>query len=294
KNLERVAKMLMPATAYRAGEPYDDMAEVYSRMLAQWTLEMNHVSAIVGGFDSQQKAVGQEGRIFTPVPKARQQAAVNFLVENAFATPKWMLDPEILRRIEPAGALSRVRNAQTAVLNNLIGSPRFARLIEQEAVDGSQVYTASDLLAAVRKGIWKELENPQVTIDAYRRNLQGAYLELVNTKLNTNAPAVPANLPPELVALVRGNTSSDEKAFYRAELRTLNASIQSALLKTRDRETRAHLEGARDQIARILDPKFATQNAGAAPAIRIISDGLELFFAAAADLGCWPDYRIEP
>ncbi|MBV8731147.1 MAG: zinc-dependent metalloprotease, partial [Acidobacteriia bacterium] len=181
KNLERVAKMLMPATAYRAGEPYDDMAEVYSRMLAQWTLEMNHVSAIVGGFDSQQKAVGQEGRIFTPVPKARQQAAVNFLVENAFATPKWMLDPEILRRIEPAGALSRVRNAQTAVLNNLLGSPRFARLIEQEAVDGSQVYTASDLLAAVRKGIWKELENPQVTIDAYRRNLQGAYLELVNT-----------------------------------------------------------------------------------------------------------------
>ena len=53
KNLQRVAKMLMPATTAKNGEPYDDLAELYGRMLGQWTLEMNHVAAIVGGFDSQ-------------------------------------------------------------------------------------------------------------------------------------------------------------------------------------------------------------------------------------------------
>ena len=31
-------------------------------MLGQWTLEMNHVAALVGGFDSQQKNVGQAWR----------------------------------------------------------------------------------------------------------------------------------------------------------------------------------------------------------------------------------------
>jgi len=299
KNLQRVSKLLMAATAYRQGETYDDLAEMYGRMLAQWALEMNHVSSIVGGFDSQQKSIGQQGPIFTTVPKARQQAAVDFLVENALSTPKWMVDPEILRRIEAAGALSRIRNAQTAVLNNLLSSPRFARLIEQEAIDGAHTYTASELLVSVRKGIWKELDSPQVGIDGYRRNLQDAYLDLVNTKLNANTPALPAGLPPELLAQLRVNTSSDEKAFYRAELRALDSSIRAALAKPEDHETRAHLEGARDQIARILDPKFAAQNGtGANAVIRVGLDSSmgtwDLFNASPESLGCWPDYQILP
>jgi hypothetical protein len=87
KNLQRVAKMLMPATTAKEGEPYDDLAELYGRMLGQWTLEMGHVAAIVGGFDTREKYVGQEGLLFTPVPKARQAAAVKFVNENAFITP---------------------------------------------------------------------------------------------------------------------------------------------------------------------------------------------------------------
>jgi hypothetical protein len=42
----------------------------------------------------------------------------------------------------------------------------------------------------------------------------------------------------------------------RVELRALSISINSALARATDHDTRAHLEGARDQIARILDPKF--------------------------------------
>ena len=44
--------------------------------------------------------------------------------------------------------------------------------------------------------------------------------------------------------------------MYRAELHTLNAAIQAALAKTTDHETKAHLEASRDEIAKILDPKF--------------------------------------
>ena len=108
KNLQRVAKMLLTATTTQKGDPYEDLSELYGRMLGQWTLEMNHVAAIVGGLESQQKNIGQEGVIFTPVPKQRQAAAVSFLSENALATPKWALDKEILRRIEPMGAINRV------------------------------------------------------------------------------------------------------------------------------------------------------------------------------------------
>jgi hypothetical protein len=234
---------------------------------------LNHVAAIVGGFNTQEKYVGQDGALFVPVPKARQEAAVKFLNENAFATPMWAIDPEILRRIEAVGVLGRVRNAQNNVLNNLMNSSRFARLVEQEAVDGGAAYRPSDFVAAVRKGIWKELDGPQVKIDAYRRNLQRAYLDLLNDKLNPARPPLGA--------------SGDERPFYRAELRDLNTSIQGALAKAADRETKAHLEGARDQIAKMLDPKFATPApAGAGIAIRVTTEDL--------DLTCWPDYSILP
>jgi hypothetical protein len=101
-------------------------------MLGQWTLEMNHVAAIVSGFSTHQKHVGQEGVRFTLIPKVRQVEAVKYLNENAFATPMWAVDREILRRIEPVGALNRIRNAQNAVMNNLLSSVRFARWLNRK------------------------------------------------------------------------------------------------------------------------------------------------------------------
>jgi hypothetical protein len=237
KNLQRVAKMLLPATTGKSGEPYDDLAELYSRMLGQWTLELNHVAAIVGGFDTQEKYIGQKGVIFTPVAKDRQKQAVKFLSDNAFATPTWAIDPQILRRIEAVGVLASIRSAQTSVLSNLLSSPRFNRLVEQEALDGAPVYTPVEFLFDIRSGIWKELTDSQIRIDPYRRNLQRAYLDLLNAKLNGNAANLPAGLPPELV--VQLSASGDEKPLYRAELRSLNASIVAAIAKTADQQTRS-------------------------------------------------------
>ena len=259
KNLQRVAKMLMSATAYKDGDTYDQLNELYGRMLSQWQLEMSHVTQVVGGFESQEKVVGQEGRVFTLVPKVRQQEAVKFLVDNAFVTPNFMIDPEILRRIEPIGAIDRIRNIQQSVMNNLLNSVRFARLVEQETLDGSAAYSPVEFLASVRKGLWKELDAPTVKIDAYRRALQRSYLTTVNNKLNPPpaAAALPFQLPTDGgPPPLRVTNSGDEKPMYRAELRALSAQITAALAKTTDHETKAHLEASRDEIAKILDPKF--------------------------------------
>ena len=149
KNLKRVAEMLLPATSTREGEPYDDLEALYGRMLGQWRLEMGHVTQIVGGFNSQQKHIGQEGVLFTPVSRERQMAAVRFLSENAFAVPAWMINPEILRRIEPNGALDRIKFAQQVVLTQLLNSSRFARLVEQEAIDGDSTRPINTSLPAL-------------------------------------------------------------------------------------------------------------------------------------------------
>ena len=281
KNLKRVADMLLPATSH-AGEPYDDLEELYGRLLGQWATELTHVTQIVGGFNSQQKHAGQDGVRFTIVPKEKQAAAVRFLNDNAFATPTWALKADILRRIEPSGAITRVNAAQLRVLNSLMNNARYDRLVEQEAIDGAAAYRPGDFMADVRKGIWSEIEGGPVHIDVYRRNLQNSYIDLLSQKLN-GRPAV----------------DDEYRSMIRAELRDLSAAVTVASARATDRETRAHLADAKDQIAKALDPKFAAP-AAAAPAnpfgfddeFKFNSSSYEDFNPA----DCWPDYsvRIRP
>jgi hypothetical protein len=275
KNLERVADMLIPA-AIHPGEPFDDLSELYDRLIGQWTLELNHVVPIVGGFSSQQKSGGQQGVIFTPLPRERQAAAVKFLNEKAFATPSFLLRTDILRRIEPAGVLVRIQTAQTRVLTNLMNPARFTRLVEQESIDKVNAYKAVDFLADVRTGVWGELNKAPVTIGATRRGLQRAYVELMNEKLNGRTPV-----------------TDDARAFIRGELKALSAQIATALPGTADRATRLHLEDARDQIAKALDPKFlpAAPAAAGAAARPGLADELESW-PVAGSMSCWPDYAI--
>jgi hypothetical protein len=278
KNLKRVADMLLTATATEKGQPYNDLEELYNSMIGQWRLEMGHVAALVGGFNTQQKHVGQDGLLFTPIPKERQIEAVRFLNDNVFATPAWMLNPEILRRIETNGALNRVRGAQQMILSQLMSPARFARLIEQEAIDGDKAYRPVDFLADVRKGIWGEVNGTVAAapkIDAYRRNLQRAYLDMMNDRLNGRAAV-----------------NDDQRPFIRGELRALNADVARATVRATDRATRMHLEDVRDQIAKILDPKFAPPAPSTSP--------LQLIFGPFSadgeqphdELSCWPDYSI--
>ena len=270
KNLERVAGMLLPATTTRLGEPFSDLEEVYGRVLGQWTLEMNHVAAIVGGYNSQQKHIGQTGVRFQLIPRAKQEAAVKFLVDHAFKPPKWALNPAILRRIEPVGVLDRIESSQGRVLNSLLSSARVLRLVEQEAVDGAAAYAALDFLADVRKGVWSEIYtapgSPARPIDAYRRNLQRAYIETLGNRVNG----------PQA-------QSDDVRAFFRGELKVLDGDLERAQAGDHA-ATRMHIYDVRAMIARALDPTTQPAAAGTRTTTTAFDD---------VDLdSCWPDYVV--
>ncbi len=194
-------------------------------------------------------------------------------VKPAFATPSWAVKPEILRRIEPSGALARVNLAQERVLNSLLNNARFDRLVEQEAIDGAAAYRPADFMSDVRRGIWSELEGGPIRIDVYRRNLQNSYIDLLSNKLN-----------------VRPAVTDDYRALIKAELRDLSAAINVAMPRAVDRQTRAHLADARDQIAKALDPKFAAPTAPATP-FTVFGFDDESGFSLSLD--CWQDYAIQ-
>jgi hypothetical protein len=257
RSIRQIVPLLVPATV-RPGQDYDDLSEMYGRLVSQWATELRHVAIIVGGAQAQEKYAGQDGIRYRPWPRARQKDAVRFLNENAFATPAFLLQDDILRKIEVEGALRRINTAQAGILTTLFNDRRLERLEEFAALDNSdgQAYSLAEMLADVRQGIWSELDKPQVSIDAFRRELQRSYLAAVKAKITPTAPQLPSGLPPGLAQQFGpARATSDIQAAFRSELRALDASIQRALPRTSDRMTRAHLEDARDQIKDILEPE---------------------------------------
>jgi hypothetical protein len=274
KNLERVAAMLVPATTTHPGEPFTDLEEVYGRLLSQWALEMNHVAAIVGGYNSQQKHVGQAGLRFELISRARQEGAVKFLADKAFKAPAWALNADVLRRIEPVGVLDRIEASQTRVLNSLLSSARVQRLVEQDAIDGAAAYAPLDFLGDVRHGVWSEIYGTGAPkIDAYRRNLQRAYVETLSNRVNGSQAQ-----------------SDDARAFFRGELKTLDNDLAAALPRQPDRATQLHMEDVRMQIARALDPSVQAASPAARTSTELADDSS--FDVTVASEICWPDYAI--
>ncbi|MFN2531257.1 MAG: hypothetical protein ABR555_08170, partial [Pyrinomonadaceae bacterium] len=161
----------------------------------------------------------------------------------------------------------------------LLSNARFDRLVEQEALDGTAAYRPADFLYDVRTGIWREIGAGPIRIDAYRRNLQNSYIDILSQKLNGRTPI-----------------SDDYRSLIRAELRDLNTAIGAAMPRGTDRQTRAHLADARDQIAKALDPKFAPP---APTAGGFNPFGFEREIESDPNLyenfdprDCWPDYAI--
>jgi hypothetical protein len=213
---------------------------------------------------------------------------VKFLLDNAFQTPQFMIRPDIVRLIQPTGAIARVRTAQNSVMNSLLQSARIERLIEQAATDGSAAYAPVQFLADVRAGVWSELRNPAAPIDAYRRNTQRIYIDTLDNRLNGNV-----------------EPSAEVRALLKGELRTLRGQLVAAIPTATDRATRLHLDDSRDTIDEILDPRaMRTRTAPAAAgggrgfndSVRILDSSARFDYVNDPFLqqptSCWPDYAI--
>jgi hypothetical protein len=255
KNLERVAKSLLKV-AERPGENYELLNELYGNVVSQWGRYNGHVAAVVGGAYTQERY--GTGTRFDPVERDRQRQAVQYLNRTAFQVPSFLLDPQILRRIEAYGVLGRIRQAQVGVLNSLFNEQRLVRLIEYEALTSAGgAYTVADLLSDLRRGVWSELEQGRVAISVYRRNLQRAYLESIHRTLNPPPPQ------PQQGGPGGGGQNQDQPrpfandshAALRGHLADLDSSLQTAIGRAGDDMTRLHLRDLRREIDKILNPE---------------------------------------
>ena len=188
-------------------------------------------------------------------PKARQKEAISFLHAQLFTTPLWLKQQKIESLIN-VNPMTTILGVQNNILGRLLSNNTFNKLFRYEASGAKDVYTASEMVTDLRKGIWRELATRK-PIDIYRRNLQKAFVEQLAGNLKSDGTPVLTvssgrggfNLPSDY------SRTTDAISIVKAQLRQLQTEIRAALPAYKDIASRAHLQDVNERISQVLDPK---------------------------------------
>ena len=231
KNLERVMGYLADSST-SLGSDFTQLGANYETILAQRFFWLDSVVKLIGGVEETRTLAGRGDVQFHRVPKAEQQAALQFVLEN-LQTPSDFLPAAILDQLTPMGGPVSMAMFQDSLLYGLLSPDRLQRLVEGEQL-GTDAYLLVDYLAAVQAGLFAELEAAAPQIDAMRRALQRNYLNLLETQMNDG-------------------WTGDVRAAARWNLQRLAEAIQAAEAKSSNTTTAAHLADLQNQIEVILE-----------------------------------------
>ena len=249
KNLKRILPKLIDWT-YEEGKNYDDLSILYDQIFNQFNRYMGHVTSNIGGVYKYNKTYEQDGAVYTHVNKNHQKNSMNFLHQQLFTTPYWMLDQNIINKIKPAGSIEKIRAMQVRGLNNLLSFDRLARVIENETLNGINAYPLMEMMNDITVGLWKEVKEGK-TPDTYRRNLQRAHIERLAYLLREEQKLT--DYQRQSGGTTNVNVSqSDIRAASRSELNKLYKLI-NLKRKTSKGKGKAHLEDAKSRISLLLD-----------------------------------------
>ncbi|WP_405200418.1 zinc-dependent metalloprotease [Christiangramia sp. LLG6405-1] len=251
KNLKRIVPKLIEWTA-EDGKDYDDLDDLYGQVLSQYNRYMGHVTANIGGVYEYYKTYDQEGAVYTHVDAEKQERAMEFLQEQLFTTPEWMINQDIFNKIEFDGNIERIRGMQQRTLNNLLDFGRMARLMENEEINGKDAYSLLDMMTDLRKGLWSEVYNGR-SIDRYRRNLQRAYVEKMGELMTEEQDEIPARYRSWVTRSNVNVAQSDIRPVVRGELTTLQRQLRNTA-NSGDTLTRYHKQDLLKRIDLILNP----------------------------------------
>ncbi|WP_439649293.1 zinc-dependent metalloprotease [Lentiprolixibacter aurantiacus] len=251
-NLKRIVPNLTEWT-FEEGKNYDDLETLYGQVIGQFNRYMGHVGNNIGGVYEYHKTYEQEGAVYTHVPKEHQEACMDFLQEQLFATPEWLLDKELFGKIQYSGFIERIRGMQVRALNNVMSLGKMARLIENEALNGRDAYTLMEMMRDMRNGIWSELRTGR-SIDTYRRNLQKAHIDRLEYLMTAENQRKLPDFGGYRKSTAVNTSQSDIRSIARAELNNLKRNVRAAIGRTGDTMSLYHLRDVMERIDNILDP----------------------------------------
>ncbi|THH40295.1 zinc-dependent metalloprotease [Neolewinella litorea] len=226
-NLKRIVPQLQGWMA-EDGKYFDNLEEVYDNVIGQLRRYTGHVANNVGSVYEWQRSSDENKIVYETVPREKQEAAVQFINEQIFKTPMWLVNEDILQRISATGVSEKIASLQEYAIRTLFNEERLNRLVEERARN-TQTYGVMDLMEDTRSGVFTA-EN---TNSSYGRNLQAAYVKSVTELLKNEEVAADvkaaarANLTQIRSQLSSGNRSGD--ALVQGHRDELSQNIQVAL-----------------------------------------------------------------
>ncbi len=186
-NLRRVVPNIIKwTTTGEPGQNYDEASNLYSSVLGQWNRFMYHALANVGGIYIDNATIDNGKKAYTFVEKERQRDAVKFLIDEAFTDTDWLFNNEIsdytylvqntpIGRIEQAPSFM-LTNYQSYLLWDLLHNDRLVRMLENEARNGRDAFTAVEMTDMLHNGIFKSTIQGR-TPGVRERSLQKNYID---------------------------------------------------------------------------------------------------------------------
>lgn len=236
-NLKRIVPNLIEWTSEDTKD-YSQLQELYNNVYGQYRRYVGHVTANVGGVYEYKKSSDQGEGIYTHVEKAKQQAAVNWLNNNLFATPAWMIDQDILSRIEETGIVERIRGLQDRTLAQLLNPDRLDRMQENDAVNRSDAYSINTMMDDLINSIYSEVRSGS-TPSLYRRNLQRTFIEGLERVVGSESNKY---------------EHSDAKAIARGKLNKIKDMLATA--RGTDDLSKYHYADLQENIKTVLEAKY--------------------------------------
>lgn len=248
KNLKRILPQLN-TWSKEDGEDYSELEGLYNSLTGQFRRYMGHVTKNVGGIYFNPKTTEMEGKEYDVVPSSIQVEAVAFLNQQLFKTPIWLLDQNIINKINPDSGVEAMKTLQGGTLNSLLAGDRLIRLLETSSLDKKN-YSVDKLMTDLRKGIFSELNN-NTAIDIYRRNLQKLYVNNLIDALDNEGKKSASGLNRRQVKY----SETDIPSIARGQLKELKAKLQVGAATNPDRLSKFHLLDLVSKINTGLSPK---------------------------------------
>lgn len=253
KNLKRVISGL-PEWTKEEADKFNNLEEMYGQVVGQFNRYMNHVAKNIGGVQQTYKSVEQDGDVYEPTPKSVQKDAMSFIGNQLFSTPNWLLDKNILNKINYPINNERVQSIQTNMVSSLLSPSRLYRLVLSTSRFGvTNTYNLEEMMEDLKKAIWTEVSTKK-PVDVYRRNIQKQYVESLIDAMNPSMPII-SGLPSGFTASITNTKNTDVTSFAKGYLKTLQSELGAALLTTSDKATRFHYQDIIDRIKRAFDSK---------------------------------------
>jgi hypothetical protein len=255
KNLKRILPNLIEWSK-EDGESYSELDELYGALTGQFRRYMGHVTKNVGGIYDNPKTYDMTGNQFEVVPKSIQKDAVAFLNIQLFTTPKWLLNQDILSKINPENGVEAIKAIQDATLNSLMAGDRMVRLLETSSASKDN-YSVDELINDLSKGIFSELKNKNA-INIYRRNIQKLYVDKMIELLKpgtASVRSVPVGVTYGFKTRNVNLAQTDLPSIARGQLTQLKNELKLSTPRMSDRMSKYHILDLVSRIEEALDPK---------------------------------------